>query len=664
MKCKGAWVIGSLTLLLGLVVAQPAVAGGIDDFRLTRAIPADAMVAYHTRDHAGQEFVQKQFERVWAAVEKQGFDRDFKRLMRGAMQDAGEDVEQFDAQWQKITDLAAGIPWSQLCAREFAFALKIGMPAGAEFVFLAMPAEDQVSKGFDGLSAILKELTTLAPPDTFVLNTEGEGETVTHKLSIPNSMPPMSLTLARHKDVLVMGVGATLVEQSLALLSGQTEAGAGALLASERFQKAFKRLPAPKDSLYFIDAGKVMSQMREFAKMAAQMMPPGTQPAEGETPVSPLAFLPKVVDELDLWDQIAGVASTDGMQTTSEQIKVLREDAKSRPMFKVVYGNGPVKDPLKFVPQDATAVSVGSGLDFAALYKLALDFITREVPQGKDLVAQWNAQQEEFQFNVEEKLLSWLVGNYVSFTSARSSAYVSEWVFILGVRDEAKANAALADLLTRLNDMLVPQSGGVEDAAIEGADGFKRIMLPAMLAMLPGLGKPVLGIKDGHLFVANSPEAVKAALATGAGQGENFSKSERFQKEGLPLGKDVTAFAFKDLTKLGDELAQSFAMVGIMQMMMPPEAAKDPAVVTLLSVINKIGRVAKTLDFYRSSCSMTTFDGKASLTKEVTNYQEPPKPKAPEATTEEAPAEAEPAAKPAGKPAAEPAPAPAGEPKK
>jgi len=47
------------------------------------------------------------------------------------------------------------------------------------------------------------------------------------------------------------------------------------------------------------------------------------------------------------------------------------------------------------------------------------------VPQGKDLVAQWNAQQEQFQFNVEEKLLSWLVGNYVSFTSARSSAYVS-----------------------------------------------------------------------------------------------------------------------------------------------------------------------------------------------------------------------------------------------
>jgi len=207
--------------------------------------------------------------------------------------------------------------------------------------------------------------------------------------------------------------------------------------------------------------------------------------------------------------------------------------------------------------------------------------------------------------------------------------------------------------------MLVPQSGGVEDAQIEGADGFKRIMLPAMLAMLPGLGKPVLGIKAGHLFVANSPEAVKAALEVGAGKGDNFTKSERFKKEGLPLGENVTAFTFKDLTKLGDELAQSFAMVGIMQMMMPPEAAKDPAVVTLLSVINKIGRVVKTLDFYRSSCSMTTFDGKASLTKEVTNYQEPPKPKAPEATTQEAPAEAEPAPKPAAKPAAEPG----GEPK-
>ena len=86
------------------------------------------MIAIHHRGHAGQEFVNKQYERVWAAVEKQGFDRDIKRMMRGAIQEQDGDVAKFDEQWQKITDLSAKVMWSKLCERESAFALKFGMP--------------------------------------------------------------------------------------------------------------------------------------------------------------------------------------------------------------------------------------------------------------------------------------------------------------------------------------------------------------------------------------------------------------------------------------------------------------------------------------------------------------------------------------------------------
>jgi len=68
----------------------------------------------------------------------------------------------------------------------------------------------------------------------------------------------------------------------------------------------------------------------------------------------------------------------------------------------------------------------------------------------------------------------------------------------------------------------------------------------------------------------------------------------------------------------------------------------------VLSVLNKVGRVVRTLDFYRSTCSVTTFDGKVNLTRKVTNYQEPPKP-----AVEPTPAP-EPEAKPAAKPTEEP----------
>jgi hypothetical protein len=647
MKRKSGWLSGGLTLLVLLAAALPARASGLEDFKLTRAIPADAMIAVHHRGHAGQEFVNKQYERVWAAVEKQGFDRDLKRMMRGAIQEQEGDVAKFDEQWQKITDLAAKVTWSKLCERESAFALKLGMPTGAEFVLLMMPPADQVAPDFEGLSAILQQIVTLAPEGTFVLSSEGEGETVTHKLSPASQMPPLSLTLARQKDVIVVGFGSGLVEQSLALLGGKGEAGA-TLASTERFQQAIKRLPPATDGLQFVDVTRVMAQLRTFAQMGAQMMAamqPTSQPTE--TPAAgPLDFLPKIVDQLDLWEYLAGVSTTEGMKTTSADIFVLREDAKSRPLFKALYGPGPLRDPLKFIPKEATAVNVNGGVDFAALYNTLLDFVGKEVPEGADHIAQWKRAQEEAGFDVEKDLLSWLGGGYASFTAPRASAYVSEWVLILGVRDEAKANAALTDLAARLDTSLKESNGGVEDAKIEGAEGFKRVILPAFAAMIPGLGRPVFGVKDGHLFVGNSPDIVTLALDVGAGKHENFSKSERFAKEGLPLDANVTGYQFKDLSKLGEELGQVFAITGMLSMMMPPEAQKNPALITLLSMANKLGSVVRTLDFFRSSCTVTTFDGKVSITKGVTNYQEPPKPKVTAPTTQEAPAAEPPAAKP------------------
>ena len=107
-------------------------------------------------------------------------------------------------------------------------------------------------------------------------------------------------------------------------------------------------------------------------------------------------------------------------------------------------------------------------------------------------------------------------------------------------------------------------------------------------------------------------------------------------KEGLPLGENVTGYQFKDLSKLGEELGQVFAITGMLSMMMPPEAQKNPAIITMLSMANKLGSVVRTLDFFRSSCTVTTFDGKGGLTKELTNYQEPPKPKPVAPTTQEA----------------------------
>lgn len=643
------WIKGWVVLAL-LAAAWPGWAGGIADFKLTRAIPADTMLVVHSRDHAGKAFLNTQFDRVWDAVRKQGFDRDLKRLFKGLIEQQGGDAAAFDEQWQKVADPAAQVQWMTLAQREFAFAMKLAFPTGGEFVFLFMPPADRVDKDFDGLTATLKALLSLVPEGQLLLTSEGEGDAVLHRVSIPGLPVPFGLILARQRDVVLFGVGTTLVEQTLALLRGDSDASTATLASTDRFRQAFQRLAAPTDELVYVDLAKIMAQSRQFAAMLQGMMtPPATEPAADAAP-SPVGFLVPLVDSFDLWETIAGVATTDGLKTTGETRAVLREEAAGRPLRKVFYGNAPVAHPLKYVPKEATGVNASSGIDLRALYRAIVEFVDQQVPDGKELLAQWAETQKQMEFDVEKDLLSWVGGGFTYFTTPGATAYAQEWAMILAVNDEQKANALLTRAYAKINELLAQQGGGVEDAQLEPAPGFKRVVLPAFFAMLPGLGRPVLGVKDGHLFLANSPELVVKTLQTGAGQREDFTKNERFQQEGLPLGADVTGFAFSDLSKLGEELSQMFAMAGILQMMMPPEATKNPAILTLLSVVNKVGRVVRTLDFYRSTCSVTTFDGKASLTRTVTNYQEPPKPPTLEPTPAAAP-EAAPTAKPAEEPA-------------
>jgi hypothetical protein len=628
---------GCLAIVL-LAMAWPVRAKGVEDFKLSQAIPADAMLVVQCREHAGRAFVNEQCERVWAAVEKQGFDRDFKRLLRGMIKQQDGDLDAFDAQWQQMADLLATVTWSELAAREFAFAIKLGLPMGADFVVLLMPPADQVGKNFDALGGLLKQLVSMAPPEMLALASEGEGEIAMHRVSVAGQIPPISLTLARQKDVIVIGFG-SLVDQSLALLSGEAQ-GAGATLAStERFKLALGKLPPPQDSFFYMDFQRWFGQVRGFTQMAAAAAgasdEPTTQPTTDAVEINPAAFLPKLIDELDIFDYIASVESTAGMKTDKVEVAAVREEGKSRALFKLLYGNPPLREPLKYVPKDATSVSVGSGPDLAALYKAALDFVKREIPDGQALLDVWTAKQQELNFDVEQDLLTWFTGSYVQFTSQARGAYVSDWLLMFPVRDDAKAQKTLDDLLARANELgQQHQQFMFDEPRDPELAGFKVFVQP-LLAML--IGQPVIGVKAGHLFVGSSEKIVQTALKTGTGEQDNFTKSERFAAEGLPLGENVTAFSFEDQTKYGEELGQMLSMVGGLLPLLPAEVQKDPTVTTILSVVTKIGRVAKQLNFYRSTCEVETFDGQVNVTKSVTHYQEPPK-KAPEtAPTEETP---------------------------
>ncbi len=341
------WLTAGLGVAVWLGAAAPqALAAGFDEFKLSRAVPADAMLVLQTRNHEGRKFVNEQMKRVWTAIEAQKFDNDVKRLLRSQMVAQGQDAAAFDEKWSRITNLAAGVTWSRLCERECAFAAKLA-PASVDLVLLMMPPEAELKADFEGLTAMLKEIVGLAPEGQLVLSTEGEGESIVHKLTSSDPSMPWSLTLARQKDVVLVGFGTTMVDQSLSLLRGRTPADA-TLAASSRFKEAFKRLPTPTDGFTYVDCAAIVAQVRQWLKSAqAAGGPAGDSEAAAESPMAGMAAMlgvvPKLLDKLDIFDHMAMVATTEGMKTTAEAVTVLKTDAKSKPLYRILYSSAPLR---------------------------------------------------------------------------------------------------------------------------------------------------------------------------------------------------------------------------------------------------------------------------------------------------------------------------------
>ena len=513
---------------LGVLTLTPTVqAGGIDDFQLIRAIPADAALVAHSRKHDGQAFYNEQMERVWQAVEQQHFEKDIRTLMKGLVQQNEGDPAEFDQQWQQFNDLLLAVEWSSLFEREGAFAMKMSFPA-PELIMLGLASPEKAKANFVGLEKILKELIALAPEGELVFNTQGEGDSVVHTIGFANAPIPVGdLMLARQKDVLLLGFGQTMPEQALALLRGE----AGQTLAeTERFKAAFKQLPPPSDEAFFMDMTRFMGQLRAYVEAGMSMSDP-----TGEALEPKIKELPgKIFEAIELFDYIAASSTTNDLKNTEDVIAVLSDNAQSKPLYKVFFSNGTLKKPLKFIPQEAQNCMAWSGVNLKSLYDVIIAFIGDAVPDGEGLLAQWEEIKPTLPVDIENDILSWVGGEISYFALPAKSAYQpGPWALMISVTDEVKAREMLTRGFEQLEPMLAQSNGALRDAKIEGADGFKVVVMP-MLAMVPGLGSPTLGIQGGQLFFGSSPMAISAALETASGKTPDFSSNERFVKEGIP----------------------------------------------------------------------------------------------------------------------------------
>lgn len=620
MRQRRNWygVFAALAVALPL---SPALAA--DDFTLRSAIPSDVFLSVNARSHEGQAWLETQMQRLWKEVEAARFDREFKRMFKAIAAKGGTAPETFDEQWQKMTDLCTAVDWSGLAAREYAMGMRLGFPT-VEFVNLFLPAAGKSNETFDALSGMAKTLVAMAGED-LKLDTEESGDIVIHRITVAGAPFPVGFALGRHKDVIFFAFGPQIAEQTLALLRGGPDAKP--LASTPRYQSAFKTLPAGKDAAVFVDIAKLMTQVRDLwgkvQPMLAEHAPPPDSPDRAVYEKA-MKIPGKLLDAIDMFEYSATVSTTDGMKSTEQSSTLLRDDAKTHALYSVIFGNPPLADPYKFIPGKATAFAAGNGVNLGALWRWGVEFMKNDVPEGEEAITALAAAEAEIGLSIEQDVLSWIDGGYSTFEVAGPTpASPGLFAWMLRVKDEAKAR----EMLERLVAMAKPalgQNGTLDDAEIEGAPGFLILNSPQLMMFGGGI-KPTFGVKDGWLFIAGNAASVTLALETASGKGENITRNERFKKEGIAPASGAVSVSYTDLTQLGEQLGQVLAMAPMVAMF-APDIGKDPVASSVLTMIGKVGRVVRKLDFLQSSASQTTFDGKVLIGRSVTNYREPPPP--------------------------------------
>lgn len=602
------FVLGLVLVVVGPLAA--AWAGPLpENFTLAQYVPDSCAIYVHQVHNPKRADIDEYWGRVHAVLRQVGLEDEVRYLVAESLE--GADRQTFERLWTPGVELAKAVSWSDLTAQETVVAVQV-----APLPSVVVLCHGKAGTGRANLAALAALLEHIASSDAGLTVSKGSyGGTTTSSLAFPHA--PISLELFGQGDVIGMSTSSLLAGEVASLMAGAPTA-VKPITEAPRFRQGIAPLPAPADAVFFVDWRSLLDGLKRLIGTA------GGQADDLPKRVEVFAVLAGLLDRLDVLDYTVGVQWTEGPRESFSSITTLQPEAKDKLLAKVKAFRSPLQDPLSMVPVEAGGFHASAGLDFAALYSFIVHLIGEDLPDGQVALVQWMALQDKIGFDLEQDLLSWISGEYVTISmpaTVPTPFWTSDLVIMLRVSDAElaarKLDAGIGRLQAFFRDRL-GQSLMVAPAAGVRAKGFQGVSTP-LFAMLPCL---TIGLHDNWLIVGTSETAINLCLATAAGEHPSVVQSARFQAEGvLPTGP-VQSVSFADLTGRGPGVAQALLSAGMFAGMMPDNPETRP-LKGMIRVLTRLQPVFNQIDFLSSSATVTTFDGLAWRTDGVVTYRVP-----------------------------------------
>ncbi len=614
----------ALLFALGLGPASQAVAAPLPaQFTLGKCVPGDAWMYIHVVTNPERAWLEAKWAEIFAELKKTGVDQDFVKLFMSMLGDNERAAAQ--ATMDKVITLIQGVNWFDLSDREFVFAERPSdSMIGFDYLVIVQGKDGSGEANAKGLVAILKEICAVS--GSTLNESKVEGADVWEISNEGLKKIGFSITMFRNKDTLGLATGRKTLEDVVGMLMGKSDSTP--LIATPRFQEALALVDAPSDSIGFFDwkrfTGSLRMMFTNIEKRANQGKPEGGNKDQG------MQIVMHLLDRADIMDYSVSSVSTKGLRTMRVDAARIQSGKADAPLAKAILNRKPFEKFDQFIPAEATGFDLTGSIDLETIYDLVLDFINKEIPEGKEAIEKWNAILASVGFDPKADLFAWWSGEMASIQMP--PAVVTPMGGKDGVLMIRVKNTELAR--TKLNtfvDMIKVRMQGegqmlsISPAKVD-AEGFREIVHPSLAMFL----KPVFGVQGDWLVVGSSAAAVQKCLDVSTGKSPSVMKNARFAEEGIVPKGAVRSASFEDTSKTGQELASALGMVGMFGPMIvgsmpetnPEEKQAKQAIESGMRILVKVAPVLQKIDFYSSTSSTGTYDGKLTVRNDsVTTYK-------------------------------------------
>lgn len=620
-------------LIAGLAAPVARAQTDLSKFPLLKAVPADAFITVAARENAERKFVDTYWSDVMASVHESEILLDVWDMISESIPD--ERLDEFEETKDRLVDLCEKVAWGDLLAREMVHCGRLmSLPAGRgrtllyEGMLLGRMSKSEAEKNFTAIRDVMKEtirfLNTMSEDGELARLDESEAHGAKIARVIFVKFEAFGLCVAQRGDVIAMTFGGTkMMDDALSLLAS---GGEGGLAATDRFRKAFDKLPPAEDSAVFFDAERMMSTFRALFPVPRAA---ATQPAQLDPELDFFNLMGRLMDDVSIVDYVAAVSWTDGHRTFEDTYTRARDGGSKSMFYQAIATERPLDRFERYIPREADSFSVSAGISLSKLYDWVISMVENNLSEGKQYVEHWNTiQQDMMQLNVKRDVLDLLDGYSVSVTLG------DDWVHIMKITDTEKLKTQIDRLVKLVNthaaQMFGPNAIELKQIRIGKHGDFHQISVPMMAAMMMGQGGalPIIGYSEGSFFIGSSKAALRKCLNTAAGEHPDITQSERWKAESVvPKGR-VVAVSFTDEMRYGEEMqaffnetAMALNMVQLMPLPIPPEFKK--IIDKVGPFLPKLAKISERFDFYRSSATFTERLDDGWLDRTVQNYKSP-----------------------------------------